>query len=226
LFGRRLRAQVAAADVGRAHVGEDQLEHVVLEPHRRDDDPLLVDVAGVGGHRAGPHAADVGVVGARDRVGEDVAVDVERRDERDVRQVGAAAVGVVDDPHVAGVGLVLDHRRHRLGHRAEVDGDVLGLGDHRALGVEQRGRAVAALLDVGGVGAADQHRAGLLGDARQRAGEHAQRDGIKAHRRSSTSVPALSTAPDQPGRTTQVASANSTIAGPSTSKPSPMPARR
>ena len=80
-----------------------------------------------------------------------------------------------------GLGLALDHRGDRLGHRAEVDGDVLGLGDHRALGVEQRGRAVAALLDVGGVGAADQHRARLLGDARQRAGEDREGDGIEAH---------------------------------------------
>jgi hypothetical protein len=39
----------------------------------------------------------------------------------------------------------LDRRRHR----AEVDGDVLGLHDQLAMGVEERGRAVAALLDVG-----------------------------------------------------------------------------
>ena len=42
---------------------------------------------------------------------------------------------------------------------------------------------------------------------------------------SSTSVPMASTLPDQPGRTTQVDSLNSTMAGPSTSDPCPMLSR-
>ena len=51
--------------------------------------------------------------------------------------------------------------------------------------VEQRARAVAALLDVRGVAAADEHRAHLLGDAGERADEDRQRDRVEraaAHR--------------------------------------------
>ena len=68
--------------------------------------------------------------------------------------------------------LLAEHRRHRGGHRAEVHGDVLGLHDHLALGVEQGGGGVAALLDVRRVRRAHQHRAHLVAGRAQRA-EHA-----------------------------------------------------
>ena len=64
----------------------------------------------------------------------------------------------------------------RVGHRAEVDGDVLGLHDHPAALVEQRGRAVAPLLDVRGEGGADEHRAHLLGDRAQAAADDLELD--------------------------------------------------
>ena len=54
-----------------------------------------------------------------------------------------------------------------VGHRAEVDGDVLGLRDHAPALVEERGRAVAPLLDVRGEGGADEDGAHLLGDRAQ-----------------------------------------------------------
>jgi hypothetical protein len=58
------------------------------------------------------------------------------RDEGYVRQVGAARVGVVDGENVARPGVTAHDRSDRLGHGAEVDGDVLGLGYHVPLGVE------------------------------------------------------------------------------------------
>jgi hypothetical protein len=223
---RDLRAQVAAADVRRAHVGEDQVEHVghvrpaAHEPHGRDHEALLEELVRAGGHRARAHAADVGVVRAGHGVAEHVAAGGHRRDERDVGQVGAAGERVVDGEDVARLGVAGDHGRDRLGHGPEMDRDVLGLRDHLPVGVEQGGRAVAPLLDVGGVGAADQHGAHLLGDPRQGAGEDRQGDGIDQEElressgprsdrgarhpcraRTSTSVPAPSTRPRQPGRT-------------------------
>ena len=95
-----------------------------------------------------------------------------------------------------GSGSVLEHGGDRLGHRAEVNRDVLGLRDHAAVGVEQGARAVAALLDVRRAAAADEHDAHLLGDADERADEDRQRHrvgGVRpAHRRSRTSAPVAS----------------------------------
>ena len=67
------------------------------------------------------------------------------------------------------------------------------------VGVEQRGRAVAALLDVGGVGAADQHRAHLLGDARERAREHARVTGSRLTRALQHQRAGVVDAPPSPG---------------------------
>ncbi len=50
-----------------------------------------------------------------------------------------------------------------------------GLGDHPAGPVEESGRAVAAFLDVGRVGAADQQRPHLLGDPGEPARQYRQR---------------------------------------------------
>ena len=85
-----------------------------------------------------------------------------------------------------GLLVAVEHGRDRVGHRAEVDGDVLGLHHQLAAGVEERGRAVAALLDVRRVGRADQHRAHLVAGGAQRADQHLQRDRVeaRAHRAS------------------------------------------
>ena len=64
------------------------------------------------------------------------------------------------------------HGRDRVGHRSQMDGKVLGLGDHPPAGIEDGGRAVAPLLDVGGVRGANERRAHLLGDAAKRSREH------------------------------------------------------
>ena len=63
--------------------------------------------------------------------------------------------------------VVLHDGRDGVGHRAEVDGDVLGLGDHPAAFVEECRRAVAAFLDVGRERRTDERRAHLLGDGPQ-----------------------------------------------------------
>ena len=135
----------------------------------------VVESAGI---EPGTAAADVGVVGAAGREADQLVAREDRRDRGDVGQVRAAAVGVVEDPGVA-LGVVLvEHGGDRAGHRAQVHGDVLGLHDHLAAGVEQRGGGVAALLDVGRVGAAHEHDAHLLARRAQRAEHHLQGDRI------------------------------------------------
>ena len=113
--------------------------------------------------------------------------------------------------------VLVEHGGDGGGHRAEVHGDVLGLHDHLARRVEQRGRAVAALLDVGRVRRAHEHGAHLLAGGAQRAGHDLQRDRVElaAHpSRSRTIVPVLSARPDQPSGTTSVASGRRTTVGP------------
>ena len=58
-------------------------------------------------------------------------------------------------------------RGHRVRHRTEVDRDVLGLHHQLALSVEEGGRAVVALLDIGRVSGADQRRPHLLAGGAQ-----------------------------------------------------------
>ena len=162
-----LGPQVAAPLVRVAHVREQQRQHLVVEPDRRDDHALLVELARLGGQARRLHAADVRVVRARDG---EAARDA--RDDRDVRKVRAPRVRVVEDVELAGLRVAGLHGRDRLGHGSEVDGDVLGLDDHAAALVEERGRAVAPLLDVGREGRADEDGAHLLRRRPQRGTDH------------------------------------------------------
>jgi hypothetical protein len=68
---------------------------------------------------------------------------------------------------VVGAGVVAHHGRDRIGHRAEVNRNVLSLDDHPPPLVEERRGAVAPLLDVRGERGADQDSAHLLGDRAQ-----------------------------------------------------------
>ena len=88
--------------------------------------------------------------------------------------MSAAEVGVVEDDDVAGAeGRQGEGGLDGGGHGAEVDGDVGGLGDQLALGVEEGAGEVAALLDVGGEGGAAKDDAHLFSDG----GEEGVEDG-------------------------------------------------
>src|SRR5688572_19344809 len=164
-------------------------------------------------------------MGPRDRVTDDLTLVGDGGDEGYVGQMGPAGVRIVDGEDVAWLGVTVHYGRDGLGHRAEVDRDVFCLGDHAALRVEERRRAVASLLDVRRVGAPDQDGPHLLGDASQSTGEDREGYGVESsftHLFSNTSVPTPSTTPRHPGLTTHVDSLNSTMAGSSTSEPSPI----
>ena len=170
-LGRELGAEVAEALLGIPHLRDEALENGVVQAGRRDDNALVGERAREGGHAARLDPADVGVVGARDGEAEGGA-----RDERDVRQVRAAGVRVIEDVRVVGAGVLAPDGGDRVRHRAEVDGNVLGLRDQPAAAVEERGRAVAPLLDVGREGRADQDGAHLLGDGAESAAQNLELD--------------------------------------------------
>ena len=190
-MGGELRPQVAAPLVRVAHVGEQDRQDLVRQPDRRDDQAFLVQVGRARGQARRLHAADVRVVRARDR-----EADLRAGDERDVGKMRAAGERVVDDEDLAGRGLALAHGGDGLRHRAEMYRDVLGLGDHPAVAVEERGRAVAALLDVRGEGGADERRAHLLRDRAERAAEDLELD-LHVRREDQRAIPIPS--PHPPG---------------------------
>ena len=170
---------------------------------------------------------EVGVVRQVHREGDDAAVDEDRFGEDDVGQMRAATlVGVVAAEHVAWLHLLdrmaLQDVRDQADEAAEMHRDVLGLAQRVAMNVEQRGRAVAAFLDVGGVGRADQRLAHFLDDRGEGTADHLDGDRIDPDRAGSGVVHAASrirfrygsTRAVMPGSTKVVASICSTMAGP------------
>src|SRR5580765_7548154 len=124
----------------------------------------------------------------------------------------AARVGIVERPYFSGLGIVLPDGGDRVGHRAEMNGNVLGLRDHATTFVEERGRAVAPLFDVGGESGANQHRAHLLRDRAQETADDLELD---RHCLVSRSMrPSLT--PTHPGASQQVAPGSATSEGPAT----------
>ena len=100
----------------------------------------------------------------------------------------AAFVGVVADEHIAGAhlldGMPLEDVRQDADEAAEMHGNVLGLAQRVAAGVEQRGGAVAPFLDVGRVAGAHQRLAHFFGDRRQRTADDLDGDGVERGMRS------------------------------------------
>jgi hypothetical protein len=152
-----LRPEVAKRRRRLAHVRLDQAPHVLdglprAHPaNRRQEQPFLEDRAVVGTLGAGVPAADVDVMGAGAPPGHKLAVEIQRREHEDVRRVRGAPVGVVNEERVSGPPCVGGVRpldpTHDPGHRPELRGDVVGLGDHAALGVEQGTGEVEHLPD-------------------------------------------------------------------------------
>jgi hypothetical protein len=147
----------------------------------------------------------------------DLAPDLDCLDERQVGKVRPALVWVVEKEDVTGIRTLPDDGTHCVGHRAEVHGDVRGLRDHPSVGVEQRGRGVPSLTDVGRQRATNQYRAHLLRDHRDRVRHHGQLERVEgghAPSRSSNQPPISRLRATQPAFTRSVESDSPTDAGP------------
>ena len=187
--GGDLGGQVALALARCAHVGQDQAQQVLLHApvlhdlDRRNANAFLKHL-GRQRHRARRHAPHVGVVGAvgREKGRAPVIANENGRHQRNVRQMGAAAVGIVHQHTVAGRHVhVFDGVQHGHRHGAQVHRNVLRLGDHAALTVEQRARKILSLLDVGRKRRAAQRHPHLLGNAAEQVLEHFQANRVVGH---------------------------------------------
>ncbi len=119
------------------------------------------------------------MVGAAGDVADQNRLVEDRRDEGDVGEVGTAEGGVVGDRDVAGAeGDGVGDSTDAGAKRAEVDGDVRGVGDESALGIEEAAGEIEAFLDVGGEGDAAEHLAHLFDEAAEPCGEEFEFDGV------------------------------------------------
>ncbi len=152
---RELRLEVARRRVGVPDVRPDQVPQAAApatgldEEHRREDQPLLVELGVLGVLRAGRGPADVDVVGDRARVADQPAAHVNRGEDLEVGQVRAAQVGVVGQRGVARPERAegVEHPGERELHQPELGRDHLRVGDHPTASVEEPAREVEHLAD-------------------------------------------------------------------------------
>src|SRR5215468_6896725 len=111
-----------------------------------------------------------------------------------------------------------EHLTHHPEERAEVQWNVLGLGNDLALPIEDRRRAVPALLDVARIGRANKRDPHLFGDGHEGGAQDLEGDAIH-HAAPIMRNPCSSTTARWPGSTSVVLSNCSITAGPSTSFP-------
>ena len=139
LRGGKLCREVSPYPVRDPDVDPDQrlqcrIEHAaVVELERRNTQPFLIDLRGVGCIRSRHAAAYIGVMTDHHGKGTPPAAVKNRHEHEDVRQMHAAMVGVVHDNDVAIVQIALEllqHCGHRLRDRTKMLSDGLGLRDH------------------------------------------------------------------------------------------------
>ena len=186
---RHLGHEVAGEHLRQAHVAGEQAEEILVqlagaeELRGRDDDALLVELGGVGGHAARGPAAHVLVVAHRAGQRDGAAVGEDRHRERDVGQVGAAVVRVVQEKRVALVHAPRGERRSTMRCAANCSAPRwIGMAAAWAmvspLRVEQRGRGVEALLDDRRGRALEQRQLHLVGDGVEPVAQDLEEDGV------------------------------------------------
>ena len=184
--GGHLRAQVGEPLARHLAVQQDQRLHVLLqhtfpvEPDRRDSQPLLIDVGVTA-------IGEIGMMRRVDSPGDEIAFVEDRLGEHDVRQMRAATlISVVADEDVPRAQrldrVAFEDMWQGADETAEMHRDVLGLAERLAVHVEEGGRAVAPLLDVGGVARPHEGFAHLFDDGGEGAADHLDGDRIDLDR--------------------------------------------
>ena len=225
----RLCLDVADALARHADIRHDDGEDLLVqlarleEPHRRQAQPLLLDLGRPRRIASRHRAADIRPVSGVGKPGEQAPAVEERLHELDVHEVRAAEVGVVDGEDVAGLHRLgaRDHRLRRLLHGAHEDRQAeIALGDELAgIAVIDAVGAILALGDDGAEGRPHEREVHLVADLLEAVLDHAEGDRVDRICRhgcltSMTRLPMWSTSTACPGSITVVASSCSTIAGP------------
>ena len=137
--------EVSPRVLRRAVVGEDDPPDLLVvsaaleELHRRQAEPLLVDVGGVRGEAAWRLAANLGDVPDVAGEAEELVLTEDRHHRHVFGEVALPSVGVVVDNDVPRLeellAELLERPAHRVGDRAHHRGRVVLLGDQVALAV-------------------------------------------------------------------------------------------
>ena len=179
---------VAPGRLRRAVVGQDDppdVLHVLAAVHdlqRRQAQPLLIDLGGVGGEGAGRHAADLADVGDVADEPPGLALVEDGFHHQVLGHVALTAVGIVVDEDVAGTeGIepdLVEHPLHRVLAGAEHRRAELRLPDEIAAGVEDHAGEVEPLIEDGRVAGPHHRGAHLAADVDERVVDDAQRHRI------------------------------------------------
>ena len=171
LIGALLGVEVATTLRTGAGVGEQKRFDFGRQQDGRNSQSLLVHLGRLRRDRARCHPAHVGMVGPIGGPAHQPAVVGEAwRDDRDVVEMCPSGKWVVENDLIAGAHPIaegVDGRRHRGGHRTEMDGNVFRLRQQFAGRREQRCRTVGPFLDIGRKGGPPEDRPHLVGHARQ-----------------------------------------------------------
>ena len=144
--GGQLRPHIPDLQTPRAHIGQQQIDHVaallapVADFEGRNPQALGIDLGRVRVIAGRDRAADIGHMALADRPEDQLVAIKDRLVHAAVNDVRAVPGRVVVVEHIAGVdlaGKVVGHRAHGRHQRTEVDGDILTLQNHLGLAVEQ-----------------------------------------------------------------------------------------
>ncbi len=129
------------------------------------------------------------MMGTAGHMGDQFTLSEDRRDQRDVGQMSTGDERIVDDDDVTFFQRrqLCERRADGLEHRAQMDRNMLRLGDQFRLGIEDGAGCIHALLDIGRKGGAFQHHPHFLRGRLQRVAQYFKADWIEiAHAATST----------------------------------------
>jgi hypothetical protein len=181
--GSTLRAEIALAFGRGAHVGEHETQHIVLwhagtfQPDRRHDESFLKQLGRPKRHAARTHATDIRMMRADRRIPDDaggVGRIGNHLDHGQVGQMRATMRRIVEQKTITRHGTGLAHGGDRFRHRPEMHGDVRGLRNHPAVGIEQRARGITPFANIGRDGAALEQTPHLFRQHRHALRKHRQ----------------------------------------------------
>ena len=187
LAGADQGVEVAFLVAARAHVGEDEIDHVIArlaavpDLDRRNAQTLGIDFGGVRIVAGRYRTTDVGQMTLAHRPVAQLALVKDRLVHAHVDGMAAAEGRVVVQDQIAFVNVVAEIARdrfHRGNERTEMDRNVLSLQDHFRDVIEQCGRIIVRQIEhAGACGFLQRQRHFALGGFENPA-DHRQRDRI------------------------------------------------
>jgi len=226
IYRRELRFQIAPVLLRHADVGEQDIEHILIDlaaPHdlrRWNADAFLMHFGQSARQTGGDSATDIGIMDMPNGEADDLAFVEDRLPDMHVGRMGAdkPAIGIVGDANITFF-VVIDGPDHtavvhadeprRAQFRRRREGESLGSG--------QAGGEILGLLDEGRMRRSVQRISHAFGGGDAMVLQNFERDLVDCHGQASKfrmRLPSASTSVRKPSRIQLVVSSCATIAGP------------